>query len=67
MPKYTIEIGAEADRQLGRVSSEKGTSKAEIMRRALATYVYLSDETVQGNKVAIKDKNRQNERELVLP
>ena len=50
MPKLTIQFGEEMDRLLKELSVEKGTTKSEIIRRALAMYKYVDDETSDGTK-----------------
>jgi predicted DNA-binding protein len=63
--KYTIELGKEFEQQLNQVAQEKSLSKAEIIRRAVATYVVISREAGQGNKVTITDKQDRILKELV--
>jgi len=50
MPKLTIEFDETVNKLLNELSEKKGTSKAEIIRRALATYKYLTDETKEEDK-----------------
>ena len=50
MPKLTIEFDETVNKLLNTLSESKGTSKAEIIRRALATYKYLTDETKEEDK-----------------
>jgi predicted transcriptional regulator len=65
MAKYTIELGKEFEQQLNQVAQDKALSKAEIIRRAVATYVVISREAGQGNKVTITDKQDRILKELV--
>ena len=65
MAKYTIDLGTEFEQQLNQVAKDKALSKAEIIRRAVATYVVISREAGQGNKVAITDKQDRILKELV--
>ena len=65
MAKYTIDLGTEFEQQLNQVAKDKSLSKAEIIRRAVATYVVISRESGQGNKVAITDKQDRILKELV--
>ena len=55
MAKYTIDLGTEFEQQLKQVAKDKSLSKAEIIRRAVATYVVISREAGQGGKVTITD------------
>lgn len=63
--KYTIDLGKEFEQQLTQVAQDKSLSKAEIIRRAVATYVVISREASQGNKVTITDKQDRILKELV--
>ena len=65
MAKYTIDLGTEFEQQLNQVAQAKSLSKAEIIRRAVATYVVISREAGQGNKVTITDKQDRILKELV--
>ena len=55
MAKYTIELGREFEQQLNQVSEDKDLSKAEVIRRAVATYVVLANEARRGNKITVTD------------
>ena len=50
MPKLTIQFGEEMNRLLKELSVKKGTTKSEIIRRSLAMYKYVDDETSDGTK-----------------
>ena len=65
MAKYTIELGREFEQQLSQVSQDKDVSKAEVIRRAVATYIVVNREASKGNKVAIVDGNDRILKELV--
>lgn len=65
MAKYTIELGTEFEQQLNQVAKDKSLSKAEIIRRAVATYVVISREASQGNKVTITDNQNHILKELI--
>ncbi len=65
MAKYTIDLGTEFEQQLNQVAKDKSLSKAEIIRRAVATYVVINREAGQGNKVTITDNKNQIIKELV--
>lgn len=65
LAKYTIELGKEFEQQLTQVSHDKSLTKAEIIRRAVATYVVISREASQGHKIAITDKQDRILKELV--
>ena len=65
MAKYTIDLGTEFERQLKQVSQDKSLTKAEVIRRAVATYVVISREASMGNKIAITDKQDHILKELI--
>jgi len=73
MPKLTIEFDETVNKLLNTLSESKGTSKAEIIRRALATYKYLTDETKEDDKrvsvttVATSTKSAKIIKDVLLP
>ena len=67
MAKYTIDFGQDVDAMLKQQSDKKAITKAEIIRRALSTYMYLEQETEKGRKVTIQDDATNTQRELILP
>ena len=68
MPKLTIRLGDKTDKLLTELAEEKGTTKTEIIRRALMTYKYLDEEVKDGNKrVSITTKNNETIKDVILP
>ena len=68
MPRYTFEFAKEIDKTFTRLAEEKGTTKADILRRALASYAYLEKETRDENrKVSITDSGDHVLKDVVLP
>ena len=65
MAKYTIDLSKEFEQQLNQVAKDKSLSKAEIIRRAVATYIVITREAGQGNKVTITDSQNHILKELV--
>lgn len=55
--RFTMDVGEEFDAKLTELSARGETSKAEIIKRAVASYAYLKDQTRDGNRVAITDKD----------
>jgi predicted DNA-binding protein len=55
MPKYTIDLGSEANKQLDEVAKEKGMTKADVIRRAVATYVIVNREIKNGNRLTVSN------------
>lgn len=50
MPKLTVQFDNKVSKLLKELAERKGTTKVEIIRRALATYKYLDDETLEDSK-----------------
>ena len=55
--RFTMDVGPEFDDKLSELSSRASVTKAEIIKRAVASYAYLKDETRSGNRVAITDRD----------
>ena len=65
MAKYTIDLGAEANKQLDEVAKEKGMTKADVIRRAVATYVTVNREVKNGNRVTVSNQDDRIIKEIV--
>lgn len=67
--RYTVDLDAEFDNTLSRLAEQKGTTKAEIIRRALATYSFLAAQAPINSqkKVSITDQNDHVLKDVVLP
>ena len=68
MPRFTIDI----DDKFNDVLSElaKGTTKADVIRRAVASYQYLKSETSElsaGKRISITDAAGNIQKDVVLP
>jgi len=50
MAKLTIEFGIQMNEMLDKLAKQKHITKAEVLRRALAMYNYVDDETRGGEK-----------------
>jgi predicted transcriptional regulator len=69
MPRYTIDFDDDFDKTLKElVSSTDATTKADVIRRAVASYSYLKKQQKanKGAKVAITEDNKVI-KEIVLP
>jgi hypothetical protein len=67
MPRYTIDIDENFDKVLNElVNTTDSTTKADVIRRAVASYKYLKDNTAEGQKVSIVGKDNQK-KEIILP
>jgi hypothetical protein len=42
-------------------------NKADVIRRAVATYKYLKDQEIKGNKIAITDQSGAVQQNVELP
>jgi predicted transcriptional regulator len=68
MPKLTIRFGDRTDKMLTELAEEKGTTKTEIIRRALGTYKYLDEEIKDGSKrVSITTTSNDTIKDVILP
>ena len=69
MPQYTVEFGTAFDRLLGELAQAKGTTRSEILRRAVATYEFLDRhvDPAVGVKVSITDRDDQVLKDVMLP
>ena len=69
MPRYTIDFDKEFDKTLSElVETTDATTKADVIRRAVASYSYLK-RAQRGNKnakVVVTDDDKLN-KEIVLP
>jgi predicted transcriptional regulator len=68
MPKYTIDFDDEFDKSLSELKdSTDATTKADVIRRAVASYKFLKSQTAADKEIAITDKNGKVEKSVVLP
>jgi N-acetylglutamate synthase/N-acetylornithine aminotransferase len=68
MSRFTIDIDDQFNDTLTKLAN--GGSKAEVIRKAVATYQYLKSEVpnVQsGNRVSISDANGNVQKVVILP
>ena len=69
MPRYTIDFDKGFDKTLSDlVESTDATTKADVIRRAVASYSYLKKAQRENKdaKVVVTDNNKIN-KEIVLP
>jgi len=69
MPRYTIDFDKAFDKTLSElVDTTDATTKADVIRRAVASYSYLKKEQRQnkGAKLVVTDNDKLN-KEIVLP
>jgi hypothetical protein len=67
--RYTIDLDPMADNTLSSLAAEKGTTKADIIKRALASYSFISKQAPadSGRKVSITDAEDKVLKDIVLP
>jgi predicted transcriptional regulator len=64
MPKLTVEFNDKMNDILEQLADEKGTTKVDVLRRAVALYKYLDGEKKDG-KISITQDNKV--KDIVLP
>jgi predicted transcriptional regulator len=69
MARYTVDFSPEFDQLLEGLSSRKSMTKAEIIRRAVASYSFLDKQTdpEKGTKVSITTQDDKILKDVVLP
>jgi hypothetical protein len=68
MARYTIDFDDDFDKLLTELSKEKGGTKADVIRRAVSSYGYLTKETGSSNKkVSITSSEDKVLKDVVLP
>lgn len=69
MARYTVDFSPEFDQLLERLSENKKMTKAEIIRRAVASYSFLDKQTnaSKGTKVSITNQEDRVLKDVVLP
>ncbi len=68
MPQYSVNFSSDFDKVLADTSKQQGTTKADIIRKAVASYVYLSKETTNADrKVSITDNQGLVIKDIILP
>ena len=67
MPRFTVDLDDKFDSILTElVKTTAATTKADVIRRAVASYKYLKDNTKDGEPVSIVDKNNVA-KDVMLP
>ena len=67
MPRFTIDIDDQFNETLNKLAN--GGSKADVIRRAVASYQYLKSEVPANgpNRLSITDSNGVVKKDVVLP
>ena len=67
MPRITIEFPEQVDKILKELAEKGGTSKVDVIRRALALYNYVNKEVKEKDlKLAVADEEDKILKEIVL-
>ena len=68
MARFTIDTDQQFDRNLDELVNMTGGTKADVLRKALATYKYLKTENQDSqNKVSITNKDNVVMKGVILP
>ena len=68
MARFTIDTDQQFDQNLNDLVNMTGGTKADVLRKALATYKYLKTENQQSqNKVSITNLDNQVLKDVILP
>ena len=69
MARYTIDFGKRFEILLEKLAEDRGVTKSEILRRAVASYDYLirNADDASGRKVSITDAADKVLKDVVLP
>ena len=68
MARFTIDTDKQFDQNLDELVKLTGGTKADVLRKALATYKYLKSEDQQPqNKVSITNKEGNIVKDVILP
>lgn len=57
MPRFNVDFSDEAIAVLEDLSRKEGTTKAEILRRAIALEKWFQDTTSSGSKIVVEEPN----------
>ena len=68
MPKLTVEFNDKMSEILDQLANEKGTTKVDVLRRAVALYRYLdSEQNPEENKKVSITQGDKVVKDIVLP
>ncbi len=68
MARFTIDTDQQFDQNLNDLVNMTGGTKADVLRKAVATYKYLKTEDQQPeNKVSITNKDNVVVKDVILP
>jgi predicted transcriptional regulator len=68
MAKLTVEFNDKMNATLEQLAEEKGTTKVDVLRRAVALYKYLEEEQKEGGNRRVSITQNDNIlKDIVLP
>jgi predicted transcriptional regulator len=69
MARFTVDFSPEFDQLLEKVAASKQLTKAEVIRRAVASYSFLDSQTdpTTGTKLSVTSKDDKVLKDVVLP
>ena len=70
MNRLTFDVDDKFDKTLDDLvndTNQLSGTKADVVRRAVATYKYLKDKEKEGNKIAITDQSGEVTQKVELP
>ena len=68
MARISVELSDKAEKIIDSLAKDERTSKADIVRRALALYNFVQSETkAAGRKLSLTNDRNEVEKDIVLP
>ena len=64
--RLNVNLNTETAETLKQMAEENGSSLTEIVRRAIAVYKFIEDESREGHRIQTVDPESKDVRELVL-
>lgn len=64
--RLNINVNADTASVFNRITTDKGITYTEAVRRALSVYAYINSEVSQGRRLLTTDPDGTNKREVVL-
>lgn len=65
--RYSIELALDLDAKLEELAKQRGISKADLIRRALALYALVDEKTKDDQELAIVDKDNEVKYLITMP
>lgn len=65
--RFSAQFDSRLSSILAKLAKEKGTTKNEILRRAVATYDFLEKEIKEDKTISVTTKDNQIVKQLIIP